>query len=179
MSCLPNTPIATNVLTATNSTNVGWMPYAPIITTALSQYYPLSEAIVTLDGTAHTSNQHMIIRQLEFEETAPTSGDIKKTPLLIALYSGTAPTAPTSGAVYNPSTTNLLGIVPIAASEYVRTNSLVWTATVNPNLYIRTVSSSTASTMYAVVLSDSATSVTYAAGAAARIRVFVEAATSY
>lgn len=179
MSCLPNTPIATNVLTATNSTNTGWMPVPSIITTGLSQYYPLTETVVTLDGTANTSLQHVILRQIEFEETAPTSGDIKKTPLLIALYSGTAPTAPTAGAVYNPSTTNLLGIVSIAQAAYVRTNETIWTATEKPNLYMRTVSSSTASTMYAVVLSNSATSVTYASGAAGRIRVFVEAATSY
>jgi len=73
MSCLPNTPVVQNILTATNSTDNGWVSLGAIITTALSQYYPLSTSVLTFSGTAQTSNQHMIMRQIEFEETASSS----------------------------------------------------------------------------------------------------------
>lgn len=179
MACLPNTPVATNVLTATNTTNHGYITLPSVITTALSQYYPLSTTVISFDGMAHTSNQHLILRQLQFEETAASSADVKKTPLLVLLYTTTQPTAPTSGAVYNGSVADNMAIVSIAQSDYKRLSDTVWIATVNPNQYLRTGTLSTATTIYAVVLSNSGTSVTYASGAAARVRLFTEAATAY
>ena len=178
MSCLPNTPIVTNILTATNSTDNGWISLGSIITSALSQYYPLSTSVLTFSGTAQTSNQHMILRQLEFEETASSSANIKKTPLLVLLYHNASPTAPTSGAVYNASTTNLVGAYQIAEADYVRVSDTVWSAVVNPNKYYRVGSSALASTLYAVVLSNKSTSVTYAADSSGRVKVVTEACTA-
>lgn len=178
MSCLPNTPVASNILTATNSTDHGWQSVGTVITTALSQYYPVSASVVTLSGLAQTTEQHMIIRQIEFEETASSSANIKKCPLVVLLYNTSAPTTPTSGAVYNGATTNLLGVFTIADSDYKRLSDTVWIATINPNKYVRTGTTSTSSSFYAVILSNSGTSVTFAASAAARIRVFSEAGTA-
>jgi hypothetical protein len=178
MSCLPNTPVAANVLTATNSTDHGWQNTGTVITTALSQYYPVMASVITLTGLAQTTQQHAIIRQIEFEETASSSANIKKCPLIVLLYNSTAPTTPTSGAVYNGSTTNLLGAFTIADTDYKRVSDTVWIAGINPDKYVRTGTVSTSSTFYAVVLSNSATSVTYAASAAARLRLFTEALTA-
>jgi hypothetical protein len=178
MSCLPNTPVAANVLSATNSTDHGWQSVGTVITTALSQYYPVAAAVVTLSGVAQTTQQHAIIRQIEFEETASSSANIKKCPLIVLLYNSTAPTTPTSGAVYNGSTTNLLGVFTIADSDYRRVSDTVWIAGIKPDKYVRTGTLSTSSTFFAVVLSNSATSVTYAADAAARLRLFTEALTA-
>lgn len=178
MSCLPNTPVVQNILTATNSTDNGWVSLGAIITTALSQYYPLSTSVLTFSGTAQTSNQHIIMRQIEFEETASSSANIKKTPLLVLVYNASSPTAPTSGAVYNGSTSNLMGVYSIAEADYIRVSDTVWSAVVNPNKYFRVGSSALASTLYAVVLSNKATSVTYAADSSARVKIFTEACTA-
>lgn len=178
MSCLPNTPVVTNVITATNSTDQGWISLGTIISDALSQYFPLSTSVLTFSGTAQTSNQHMILRQLEFEETATSSVNIKKTPLMVLLYNNASPTAPVSGAVYNGSTTNLVGAYQIAEADYVRVSDTVWSAVVNPNKYFRVGTSALASTLYAVILSNKATSVTYAANSTGRVRIFTEACTA-
>lgn len=178
MSCLPNTPIATNVLSYDESTDHGWYSLGALITTALSQYYPLTTTVASLSGLAQTTEQHCIVKQIEFEETAATSGDVKKCPLLVLLYNTTAPTTPTSGAVYNGAKTNLLGIFTIADTDYKRLSDTVHIASINPNKYVRTGTQSSSSTFYAVVLSNSGTSVTYAATTAGRLRVFTEAATA-
>lgn len=178
MSCLPNTPIATNVLTFDASTDHGWNSLGALITNALSQYYPLTTTVASLSGLAQTTQQHCIVRQIEFEETASSSANIKKCPLLVLLYNTSAPTTPTSGAVYNGSTTNLLGVFTIADTDYKRVSDTVWIASINPNKYVRTGTQSSSSTFYAVVLSNSGTSVTYAADAAGRLRIFTEAATA-
>lgn len=178
MSCLPNTPVVKNVLSATNSTNDGWVSFGAIITDALSQYYPLSTFVRTYSGTAQTSNQHMILRQLQFEETASSSANIKKTPLLVLVYNNASPTPPVSGAVYNASTTNLVGAFQIAEADYVRVSDTVWSAAIYPDRYFRTGTSALASTLYVVVLSNKATSVTYAADSSARVNLFTEACTA-
>lgn len=178
MSCLPNTPIAPNLLSATNSTDLGWIDLTSISTSALSQYYPLSTAVITFEGTAQTSQQHMILQQVEVEETASNSDNIKKNPLLVYLYSNTAPGAPNAGEVYNASTSNLIAVVPIAATDYVRVSSTVWVARVNPNRYYRTAIGSTAGNLYSVVLSNNANSVTYAANAGIRVKVITQAGTA-
>ena len=178
MSCLPNTPVAANILTANESTDNGWISLGGIITTAISQYYPLSTSVLTFSGTAQTSNQHLILRQIELEETASSAANIKKTPLLVLIYNGTSPTAPTSGAVYNGSTTNLIGGFYIADTNYVRISDTVWNAVVKPDQYIRVNTSAQASNLFAVVLSNKSTSVTYAADSTARVRIFTEACTA-
>lgn len=178
MSCLPNTPIANNLLSATNSTDLGWVDVASVITSALSQYYPLSTGVLSFDNLAQTTNQHVVLRQLEVEETASSSANIKKCPLIIYLFNNTSPGSPSSGAVYNPSVSNLIGQIAVAQSDYKRVSDTVWVARVTPEFYFRTGTNSNASNFYATVISDSATSVTYAASAAMRIKIITEAATS-
>lgn len=179
MSCLPNTPIASNFLSATNSTDLGWIDLTSISTSALSQYYPISPTVITFEGTANTTNQHMVLRQVEIEETATSSANIKKCPLHVYLFTNSSPGSPTAGAVYNGSTTNLIAVVPIAQADYVRVSDTVWVARVNPNRYYRTTNTgSTAGFLYGVVISDSATSVTFAASAGIRVKVITEVGTA-
>jgi hypothetical protein len=171
MSCIPSTPIVDNLL-SDSTTDYGWQALGTgLITTALSQYYPLLAGVVAFANAAQTSRQHIITEQLEFEETASSSANIKKTPLLVLLYSGAAPTTPTSGAVYNGSTVNLVGVVEIATGDYKRVSDTVWVARVKPEIHWRTTNGVLASTLNAVVLSNSASAVTYAASAAGRLRV--------
>ena len=81
MSCLPNTPIAANILS--DPAALGWSDVgSSLLTTSLTRYYPIVGAFVTVRAMT-TTNQHAIIRQVDFEETAATSGDIKKHPLLV------------------------------------------------------------------------------------------------
>lgn len=133
---------------------------------------------MTFEGTASTTNQHMILRQLEVEETAATSGDIKKAPLHVYLYTNSSPGTPTLGAVYNGSTTNLIAVIAVAQADYVRISDTKWVASVNPSKYYRTGIGSTAGYLYGVVISNSATSVTYAAGVGMRVKVITEAGTA-
>lgn len=179
MSCIPSTPTVPSILTP--SASQGWVDLgAGIITSALSQYYPLVASVLDIFDVFTTTNQHGIVRQLEFEETLVSPGTIKKTPIIVALYEGGAsPTTPTSGAVYNPATAGLIGCFEIAEADYKRTSATVWTAVINPNRYIR--SGSTAATdvnLKAVVLSNKATSVTYDSGALGRLRATVEQGTA-
>lgn len=179
MSCIPSTPTVPTILSQPETQ--GWASLGTgLITTALSQYYPLVASVITISDVFTTTNQHGIIRQLAFEETAASSGDIKKVPLIVALYEGSAsPTTPTSGAAYSPSTSGLIGCIEIAESDYKRTGDAVWTAVVNPNRYIRSGNlSSTDVNIKAIVLSNKSTSVTYASGALGRLRPFVEQGTS-
>jgi|APGre2960657404_1045060.scaffolds.fasta_scaffold67175_2 hypothetical protein len=178
MSCLPNTPIAPNLLSATNSTDLGWIDLTSVSTSALSQYYPLSGTVMTFEGTASTTNQHMILQQLEVEETAATSGDIKKAPLHVYLYTNSSPGTPTLGAVYNGSTTNLIAVIAVAQADYVRISDTKWVARVNPSKYYRTGIGSTAGYLYGVVISNNGASLTYAAGVAMRVKVITEAGTA-
>lgn len=178
MSCIPSTPVVPSLL-SDSTTDYGWQPLgAGLITTALSRYYPLFAGVVVSANLMQTTRQHGIVRQFEFEETAATKDDIKKTPLIVLLYSGQAPTTPVSGQVYNGSTTNLIGSIQITANDYKRISDTVWIATVNPDLYIRTINQSSASLINCVVLSDSSSSVTYAADAAGRIRITTQMGTA-
>lgn len=178
MSCIPSTPVVSSLLT-TPANTLGWADVGTgLITSALSQYYPLIAGSVTMANLATTTSQHVILRQLEFEETATSSANIKKCPLLVLIYSGLAPTAPVSGQVYNASTTDLVGVVEIAAANYKRVSDTVWLATVNPDLYLRTTTSALASTLNYVILSNSATTVTFAASATGRLRAITEQGTA-
>lgn len=177
MACLPNTPITPNILT--DPITDGLQPLGSgLITTALSRYYPLVAALVPMQSVMNTSLQHGVIRQVDFIESAPTSGDVKKTPLLIYCYGQPAPTTPTSGAVYNGSSTGLMGIIKIADTDYRRVSDTVWIASVQPNLHIRTTSGASSQIINLVIVSDSSTSVTYATGASGSVRLFVEQGTA-
>lgn len=176
MSCLPNTPIAANILS--DPAALGWSDVGSnLITSSLSRYYPILAGFVTVRAM-NTTNQHGIIRQVDFEETAATANDIKKHPLIVYILGAGAGTSPASGAAYNPDTVYLLGQVAITAADYVRTNDTKWTATVKPNLYIRQTTASSAQNLLLAIVSDSASSISYAASAAGRIRLFVEQATA-
>jgi len=133
---------------------------------------------MTFEGTASTTNQHMIIRQVEVEETASSSANIQKCPLHVYFYTNSTPGTPTLGAVYNGSTTNLVAVVPLADTDYVRVSDTKWVARVNPARYYRTGTGSTAGFLYAVVISNNATSTTYAAGVGMRVKVITEAGTA-
>ena len=179
MSCIPSTPVVPSI--HSNPTSQGWATLGSgLITTALSQYYPILAGVVPYYDLFETTGQHAIIRQVEFEETASSSANIRKVPLIIAIYEGNAtPTTPTSGAVYNPSTTGLIGTIEIAEADYKRTSDTVWTAVVNPHRYIRSGQvSSSDDNVNLVILSNRATSVTYASGAQGRVRIFAEQGTA-
>jgi hypothetical protein len=176
MSCLPNTPIAANILS--DPAALGWSDVgASLLTTSLARYYPIVGAFVTVRAMT-TTNQHAIIRQVDFEETAATSGDIKKHPLLVYVLGAGAGTSPAGGAVYEPDMTYLLGQFAITAADYVRTTNTKWTASIKPNLYIRQTTAASAQNLLLAIVSDSASSVSYASGAAGRVRLFVEQATA-
>ncbi|HBB25471.1 MAG TPA: hypothetical protein DCZ59_04330 [Bacteroidetes bacterium] len=179
MSCIPATPVVPSLL-STQATQ-GWSSLGTgLITTALSQYFPILAGVVPYYDVFQTTGQHAIIRQLEFEETASSAANIRKVPLIVAIYAGsTTPTTPTSGAVYNPSTTGLIGCIEIAEADYKRTSDTVWTAVVNPNRYIRSGElSASDDNVNLVILSNSATTKTYAAGAQGRIRMITELGTA-
>lgn len=171
MSCLPNTPIASNVTTAPSA--AGWVAFDGVATTALTQYYGVYAQVLTFPAVAATTNQHLVLRQLEIEETASSSANIKKSKLLVYLYTDAAPTTPSTSAVYNASTTNLM-CAPIAVdtANYTRVSDTVWSATVNANRYLRTGTAATATNIYVVVIADQ--SVQYAASAGLRVRLTLE-----
>lgn len=176
MACLPNTPIAANITTAPSA--AGYVAFDSIATTALTQYFGVAAQVLTFPSVAATTNQHLVLRQLEVEETATSSANLKKSKLLVYLYTDSAPTTPSTTAVYNASTTNLM-CAPIAidTANYTRVSgetatTNVWTATVNPNRYLRTGTSATATNIYVVVLADQ--SVQYAASAGLRVRLTLE-----
>lgn len=171
MSCLPNTPISSNITTAPSAN--GWVAFDSVTTAALLQYYGVAAQVLTFSSVASTTNQHLVLRQLEIEETASSSANIKKSKLLVYLYTDTAPTAPATNAVYNASTTNLM-CAPIAVdtADYSRVSDTVWTATENVNRYLRTGTSATATNIYVVVIADQ--SVTYAASAGLRVKLTLE-----
>lgn len=171
MSCLPNTPIASNITTAAAAN--GWVAFDDVSTSALLQYYGFKAQVLTFAGIASTTNQHLCLRQIEVEETATSSANIKKPKLLLYLYTDSAPTAPATNAVYNASTTNLLcGPIAVDTSNYARVSDTVWTATVNPNRYIRTGTTATATNIYLVAIVDQ--SVTFAASAGIRVKLTLE-----
>ena len=171
MSCLPQTPTAQTITTAPSAS--GWVAFDAVSTSALLQYYGFQAQVLTFPSVASTTNQHLTLRQIEIEETASSSANIKKAKMLVYVYTDTAPTAPATNAVYNASTVNLM-CAPIAVdtANYARVSDTVWTATVNPNRYLRTGTTATATNIYVVVVVDQA--VTYAASAGIRARLTLE-----
>lgn len=179
MSCLPNTPISDNILSASNSTDAGWLDISVLSTaTALSRYFPLSDSITQLSNLAQTTSQHIWIEQVEIEETATTAVNIQTVPTKMLLFNGVVPPTPTLGAVYNPANANIAAIIDVPESAFTRLSDTVWRASVAVNYLTRTITTSSSNFFYAVLLHDSATPVTYPAGSSMRIRVFTRQATA-
>ena len=178
MACLPNTPIAANLMSPSNGTDYGWIDLASPSIAALSQYYPLSSTPLQFDNLANANNQHVIIRQFEVEETAATANDIQKMPLLLYLYNNSTPTAPTLGAVYNASTFNLVGVISIGTANYQRVSDTVWRATVNPDYYLRTSTANAPNIFFAVPVCNVPAGDQYSSGVALRFKAITEGGTA-
>ena len=178
MSCIPNTPTAPQLMTPSNGSDYGWVDLSNVTTNALSQYYPLSISVVQMDNLANNNNQHVIVQQVEVEETATSSANIRTAPLRIYLYNNSTPIAPTLGAVYNASTFDLVAVLDVATADYKRVSDTVHRAVSNPARYLRTSSANAPNIFFAVVVSNSATTVTYAASAAIRIKLTTQGGTS-
>lgn len=178
MSCLPNTPVAPNLLSPSNGSDYGWVDLSTITTNALSQYWPISNAIVSFNNLAQTTNQHLIIRQLELEEIATIGANLRSAALRIYLWNNTAPSSPTLGAVYDPVLTNLVAMIDVATADYRRANETTVRATVKPNQYIRTSQNATPNLFYATIVLNQATGVTYSSGATMRLNITTEAGTA-
>jgi hypothetical protein len=178
MSCLPNTPVVENILSATNSIDLGWIEIPSVTNTALQQFYPVNNAVMQMDNLAQTTNQHVQVLQLQIEEYATSNANIRQAPLKVCLYNNTAPTTPVLGGVYNPSTTNLVGVFNIAGADYTRVSETVYVATTKPQYWFRTGTSNAPNVFFAVVLSNDAGTVTYATGATLRIKVITQVGTA-
>ena len=178
MSCLPNTPVMDNILSATNSVDMGWIELASPTTAAVQRYYPLSTSFLFFNNLAQTTNQHVILRQIEIEETASSSAIIKTAPLKLLLFDDQSPAAPTLGAVYNPTNSYVAGIYDIPAANYSRFSDTVWKAVINPNHLFRTATSSNVANFVGVLLSNDPNALTYAAGVGLRVRIFTEMASA-
>lgn len=175
MSCLPQTPIANELLTVKAAD--GYVAFTTVTTDALLQYYGVAAEVLVFNSIFKTSNQHLKLVQVEVEETATSAANIKKADLRILLYTNGAPTTPATNAAYDGSTTNLLcAPILIDDTNYSRVSQTVWTATVQPNRYVRSGSQSTGVNVYAVVLADQ--TVQYAASAQLRLRLWFESHTA-
>lgn len=120
----------------------------------------------------------MILRQIEIEETASSSANIKTAPLKLLLFDDQSPAAPTLGAVYNPTNSYVAGIYDIPAANYSRFSDTVWKAVINPNHLFRTATSSNVANFVGVLLSNDPNALTYAAGVGLRVRIFTEMASA-
>lgn len=172
MSCIPQTPVATRYLDS------GWVtPVTPIDTTnALGVGEPLYAEVITVPGVAMTTNEAGKIRQIQIEETASSSANIKKADLLVLVWTRatSAPTTPTLNTVYNPSTTNYIGSFKISEADYVRWSDTVWTATIYPERIFKSGTDAVASDFHCVLVSNESTPVTYAGSASMRVRIVTE-----
>lgn len=170
--CLPSTPISRFVLTASGT-------LASVETSALSQYFPVKGAVITLAGCVQGTQQVCEILQVRVTEKAST-GNAKKKGLIVYFFTDAAPSNPTTGAVWDAPTTNYVGEVHIATADYKRRRSgadELWTATIVPQrdtdagaLFFKSGTSADAANLYAVVVADEA--VTYAASTDITVEVF-------
>lgn len=172
MSCLPQTPIGVRLLDS------GWITPSTAIDTAnaLGIGEPLYAEVIVISGIASATNQTCILRQILFEETASSSGNIKKPDVLVLLWTRTTsiPTTPTANTIYNPVTTNYIGAFPIAEANYVRWSDTVWQARIAPDYIFTTGTEAVSVDFHCVILSNEATPVTFASSAATRIRAVCE-----
>lgn len=168
MSCIPNTPIAKDWRDS------GWQSYASVSTTTPAQWYPVDIDVLEFENMAESAEQGGLISQLVVRETASSAANKKLNDLSIYIYNQTAPTAPTVGSVYNPNTSNLVGVVQVVGSDYKRISDTVSEARVSPDLHFTTGTGNTAINFYAVALFSNATPTAYAADAGVSLRIFTE-----
>lgn len=155
------TPVGSYVLKASGT-------FSAVSTSALLQYYPLKNSVVTLSNVAQGENQPVEIVQVRVRETA-TAGNDKKKGMILYFYTDAAPTTPTLAAVYDAPTTNLVAVCSIASADYKRVRSgadEVWDAIVIPSRdadactsFFVTGTTATATNLYCVAVADEA--VTY------------------
>lgn len=168
MSCIPNTPIASDFRDS------DWQAFNSVFVGTPTQWWPVDAQVLTFSSMAESTAQSGIIKQLLVRETAASSSDIKTNDLTIAIYNETAPTTPTESAVYNPSTSNFVGLVQIASADYERVSDTVWEARVNPNIHFTTGTGGTAIDFYGVCLFANATPTAFVTDAALAVRMFTE-----
>ena len=168
MACLPNTPIAKDWRYSAE------VAFDSVATTTPAQWYPVDANVIEFTNMAESASQAGVIRQLVVRETASSSANIKKNDLTVYVYNETAPTTPTEGAVYNPSTSNLVGLVQIVDTDYERVSDTVWEARVNPDIYFVTGTGNTAVNFHAVALFSNATPSAFVTDAAMSMQMFTE-----
>lgn len=168
MGCIPNTPIAKDWRDS------GWQSYASVSTTTPAQWNPVDTDVLEFSNMAETTLQGGVITELILRETATSAANKKLNDLSVYIWNETSPTAPTVGTVYNPDTTNLIGVVQITAADYERISDTVSEARVKPNIHFTTGTGNTANNLYAVALFSDATPTAYAASAGIAVRVFTE-----
>ena len=123
---------------------------------------------------AESTAQSGVIRQLVVREVAAAAADKKLNDLSVYIWNQTAPTAPTIGSVYNPNTSNLVGVVQITAADYERISDTVSEARVDPDIHFTTGTGNTAINFHAVALYSNATPTAYTASAQIQVRMFTE-----
>lgn len=168
MACIPNTPIAKDWRDS------GWQSYASVSTTTPAQWKPVDVDVLEFANMAESTLQGGYIAELVVRETASSAANKKLNDLSIYVYNGGSPTAPVVGTVYNPSTTNFVGVIQITAADYERISDTVSEARVKPNIHFTTGVGSTANNFYGVALFSNATPTAYVADAGIAIRMFTE-----
>lgn len=168
MSCIPNTPIASDWRDS------GWQSYANVSTTTPAQWKPVDIDVLQFENMAESTDQGGVLRQLVVRETASSAANKKLNDLSIYVYNQTAPTAPVIDTVYNPATSNLVGVVQVVAADYKRISDTVSEARVNPDIHFTTGTGNTAINFYAVALYANATPTAYTTSAGIAVRMFTE-----
>lgn len=170
MSCLPNIPIAFDRRTS------GWVEFpTPYNAGAATQYWPLSQSVITLPSIAEAAGQIVTIKQVSLREKL-TSGTLRSQAFDIHFWNAAGATPPTFAAVYEPSTTNYIGVVQIVAGNYKRQSSTCKEAYVFPELQFETVDNATSVNLYAVAVFAEGTPTDLDASHTMFLNVFTELA---
>lgn len=162
MSCLPMTPEGHYITKASGT-------FSAVSTSALVQYYPIKDSVITLSNIAQGTNQPVEILSVRVRETA-TAGNQKLKGLILYFYTDAAPTTPTLAAVYDAPTSNHVATCIVGSGDYtLRLRSgadEVWDAIVQPSRdadvctpFFVTGTTATATNLYCVALANEA--VTY------------------
>lgn len=168
MACIPNTPIASDWRDS------GWQAFDSVFVGTPTQWWPVDADVISLANMAESTSQSGRITELLVRETASSAANIKANDLTVYIYNETAPTTPTESAVYNPSTTDLVGLVQITSADYERVSDTVWEARVQPNIHFTTGTGNTAVDFHAVALFSNATPSAFVTDAALAVRMFTE-----
>jgi len=171
MGCKPNTPFVEDIRPS------GWLTFPSVDLTSLNTWEPVDAAVLTAQNVVERLQQAFEIVQVVVRETTAIAGNITKNDIRLYFYTDTPPTPPTEGVVYEPSTTNLIGIADVVTADYRRISSLIWEADAS---YIRTYNTSgvlsTATNIYIVGLVSGTTPDTYVSGAGLDVSLFTRMA---